>query len=108
MNWQTRVTNALKNGTCFSNGNYAVCSEPCEYSGGHYSIVLYYGHKVFTYDFNPLMTAPNNEKFSYDFCGYEGHRRTTKLINHCLETVNAKYRVKTVKGNVVEVPVTAK
>lgn len=102
MNWQKGVAEALQKGTCFSQGNYMVVfkklnADSCK------SSVFYYGHKVFEYK-----RYKYDSEHKYHFCGYEGHSRTTKLICCCLEAIGEKYRVKTVKGKVVEVPVTAK
>lgn len=102
MNWYKGVAEALQKGKSFSQGNYIVVSEKLN-ADNCKSSVFYYGHKVFEIEHNK-----HDSEHKYDFCGYEGHPRTTKLICCCLEAIGAKYRVKTVKGKVVEVPLTAK
>lgn len=102
MNWQKGVAEALQKGKCFSQGNYQVVSEKLNGDSSK-SSVFYYGHKVFE-----VKRFKYDIEHKYDFCGYEGHSRTTKLICCCLEAVGAKYRVKTVKSKVIEVSVTEK
>ena len=104
MNWQKGVAEALQKNKCFCQGNYCVSSHDAS-KVGWCSDVFYYGYRVFCYSHHPSI---HEDSYEYDFCGYEGHSRTTKIINCCLEAVGAKYRVKIVKGKVVEVPVTEK
>lgn len=109
MNIRTQISDCLLKGIPFVQGNYKGIVDRFDSPKMWVATIYYYGSPVFKF------ISGKDETHKYDFCGYEGYSRTTKLINYCLEYINAKYRVSCRrKGknppekylyNIIEVPV---
>lgn len=80
MKYYDGIIKAIRNKGNFIQGNYAAITD------NNVTKVIYYGSKVFEVD-------NDSGKYKYDFCGYEGYSKTTRLINYCLKAVYANYQL---------------